>query len=56
MDWVGAVETEAGKLAQLKVPGEGLKSMWRSAPPTAKYWSQQSSSLMATSREPRQPE
>ena len=51
-----AVETEAGKLAQLKVPGEGSKSMCRNAPPTAKYWSQHSSSLIATRTEPRQPE
>ena len=50
------METEPGKFAQLKVPGVGLKSMWRNAPPTAKYWSQHSSSLIATITEPRQPE
>ena len=53
---MGAVETEPGKFAQLNVPGVGLKSMWRSAPPTAKYWSQHRSSLIATITEPRHPE
>ena len=52
----GAVETEAGKLAQLKVPGVGSNSTWRSAPPMQKYWSQHSSWLSATMIEPRQPE
>ena len=35
MHCTGAVETEAGKSAQLSVPGVGLNSTWRSAPPTA---------------------
>jgi len=56
MAWIGAVETEAGKLAQLKVPGVGSNSTWRSAPPIEKYWSQQSSWLNATMIAPRHPE
>ena len=35
MHCTGAVDTEAGKSAQFSVPGVGLNSTWRSAPPTA---------------------
>ena len=52
----GAVDTDAGKSAQLSVPGVGSNSQWRNAPPTEKYWSQHMSSFSATSIEPRQPE
>src|SRR5262249_58120962 len=52
----GAVDTDAGKFAQLNVPGVGSNSTWRSAPPIEKYWSQHKSWFKATMIEPRQPE